>query len=345
MLMFIGFSPTVMFVELYAKLCHSIWDRDFKHHVGGVLCCFVQYFAQLSPMKPSATIRKETLHRMYRRWGGLRSTTTCFVCLCRPPEHMLPCKHTLCDTCVVIFGNSSLLGDYHFEIAQCPICDERSNITIRQLPPTKHPVILSLDGGGVRGLIQLGLLRALEKRIGVPIASLPDLCTGTSVGTCNRWPWFFMFVDGLTERNFPGALSAIDLILNQSSVAQCFTAFPDLARSVFHRASKIPIPRCMRWLASAINLTTNGLYDSDGLSQALRAAVGPSRRMFDVATASPAGCRIAIVASRTSDGTACVFANYRGIGPRTTNTAYHFLAPHDDHDDHDDPENPSACDA
>jgi hypothetical protein len=44
-------------------------------------------------------------------------------------------------------------------------------------------VILTLDGGGVRGLVQLGLLRALESRIGIPIASLPDLCIGTSVGT------------------------------------------------------------------------------------------------------------------------------------------------------------------
>jgi patatin-like phospholipase/acyl hydrolase len=55
-------------------------------------------------------------------------------------------------------------------------------MTIRQLPPTKRPIILSLDGGGVRGLIQLGLLCALEKRIGLPIALLPDLCAGTSVG-------------------------------------------------------------------------------------------------------------------------------------------------------------------
>lgn len=88
----------------------------------------------------------------------------------------------------MIFGNPSSLGEYHFEVAQCPICDERSNVTVRQLPPTKHPVILSLDGGGVRGLIQLGLLQALERRIGVPIASLPDLCTGTSVGTYDHWP-------------------------------------------------------------------------------------------------------------------------------------------------------------
>jgi hypothetical protein len=178
-----GFSPTVVFAALYERLCLGIWDNEFKSHIASVSSRFVQHFAHLSAVRASAAIRKETLHRLYRRWGGLHSTTTCLVCLCRPPEHMLPCKHAICDTCVVIFGTPSSLGEYHFEVAQCPICEERSNVTVRQLPPTKHPVLLSLDGGGVRGLIQLGLLRALEKRIGVPIASLSDLCTGTSVGT------------------------------------------------------------------------------------------------------------------------------------------------------------------
>ncbi|CAG7999508.1 unnamed protein product [Penicillium nalgiovense] len=240
---------------------------------------------ELSGVKTSAAIQKATLYRLYRRWGDLRSTTTCVVCLCRPPEHMLPCKHAICDSCVVIFGNPSSLGEYHLEIAQCPICEE------------------SLYGGRLRGLIQLGPLRALESRIGIPIACLPDLCIGTGVG----------------------ALSAIDIFLNQSSVTQSFGAFPDLARNIFRHSSEIPIPRCIRWLASAFNLTTDGLYDSDGLSQIFKAA--------------PAGCRIAIVASRTSDGKACVLANYRGTSPRTTNTAYQFLAPRNDE------ESPSLCDA
>ncbi|KAF3002269.1 hypothetical protein E8E15_000535 [Penicillium rubens] len=312
-----GFSPTVVFAALYEKLCLGIWDEKFQSHIAGVSTRFAQHFVQLSAVKTSAAIRKETLHRLYRRWGGLRSTTTCWVCLCRPPEHMLPCEHAICDTCVVVFGNPGSLGEYHFEVAQCPICDERSNVTVRQLPPTKHPVILSLDGGGVRGLIQLGLLRALERRIGIPIASLPDLCAGTSVG----------------------ALSAIDIILNQSSVTQCFNAFPDLARDIFRRSSNSPVPRCIQWLASALNLTTDGLYNSNRLSQILKAAVGPSRRMFDVATASPAGCRVAIVASRTSDGKACVLANYRGASARTPNTAYQFLAPRNGG------KGPALCDA
>ncbi|CAG7935874.1 unnamed protein product [Penicillium salamii] len=327
-----GFSPTLVFAALYERLCLGIWNERFQSHIAGVSFRFVHQFGQLSAVRTSAAIRKETLHRLYRRWGGLRSTTTCVVCLCRPPEHMLPCKHAMCDTCVVIFGYPSSLGEYHFEVAQCPICEERSNVTVRQLPPTKHPVILSLDGGGVRGLIQLGLLRALERRIGVPIASLPDLCTGTSVGTYEYWPIGY-YRSQTNGTGYIGALSAIDIILNQSSVTQCFNAFPDLARKIFRRSSNSPVPRCIQCLASAFNLTTEGVYDSHGLSQIFKAVVGPSRRIFDVATASPAGCRVAIVASRTSDRKACVLANYRGTSPRTTNTAYQFLAPHDDRED------------
>lgn len=183
MLTILGFPPNLVFSALYEKCCLGVWDCGlFTIHAGGVSSQFAQQFAQLSAHNPSCNIRKDALGRFYRRWGGLRSTTTCFVCLCRPPEHMLPCKHALCDTCVMIFGKPSSLGEYHVDLAQCPICDQRFKVTIRQLPPTKHPVILSLDGGGVRGLVQLGLLRALEKRVGLPIAALPDLCIGTSVG-------------------------------------------------------------------------------------------------------------------------------------------------------------------
>lgn len=95
---------------------------------------------------------------------------------------MLSCRHALCDICAVIFGHFGSSNEYQVEVTQCPICERECNMTLRQLPPTKRPVILSLDGGGVRGLIQLGLLCALEKRIGIPIALLPDLCAGTSVG-------------------------------------------------------------------------------------------------------------------------------------------------------------------
>jgi hypothetical protein len=180
----VGFSPPIVFAALYEKHCAEIsGDSATRSLCDGIGSHFNRLFLQLSANNTSATGRKGILRRLFRQWGGLYSTTTCMVCLCRPPEHMMPCKHALCDTCVVIFGKSSSLGEYHWDLTECPVCEDTFLVRIRQLPPTKHPVVLSLDGGGVRGLIQLGLLRALEKRIGLPIRSLPDLCLGTSVGT------------------------------------------------------------------------------------------------------------------------------------------------------------------
>lgn len=98
------------------------------------------------------------------------------------------------------------------------------------------------------------------------------------------------------------------------------------------------MPQFVRWLASAFNVIPRSLYDSRNLAQTLKEAVPADRRLFDVATASPVGCRVAVVASRTSDGKACVFANYRGAGQRRADAAYEFLAPSHDH------ENPKLCD-
>lgn len=45
-------------------------------------------------------------------------------------------------------------------------------------------MILSLDGGGIRGVLQLGLLWALDQALGkeIPLGEVFDLCVGTSVG-------------------------------------------------------------------------------------------------------------------------------------------------------------------
>ncbi|MGH9262301.1 MAG: patatin-like phospholipase family protein, partial [Acidimicrobiales bacterium] len=42
--------------------------------------------------------------------------------------------------------------------------------------------ILSIDGGGIRGLIPATVLAALEDRTGRPVARLFDLIAGTSTG-------------------------------------------------------------------------------------------------------------------------------------------------------------------
>ena len=185
----IGFPPEMVFNTLYRKHCLAAWSgADSTKHCKGILTQFNQMFTQLGPQRSSAAIRKDMLAYFHTRWNGLRSTTACFACLCRPPEHMMPCKHSICDTCAVLFGTNGSQAEYHTAISQCPICEDPCDLTIRRLPPTKHPIIFSLDGGGVRGIIQLGLLRELEMRLGgIPVAQIADLCTGTSVGMLSLW--------------------------------------------------------------------------------------------------------------------------------------------------------------
>jgi patatin-like phospholipase/acyl hydrolase len=45
--------------------------------------------------------------------------------------------------------------------------------------------VVTLDGGGIRGMITLGLLQALERQLAgavTTITEIPNLITGTSVG-------------------------------------------------------------------------------------------------------------------------------------------------------------------
>lgn len=133
----------------------------------------------------SAFLRKAVLNKYYAQWSGLYSMASCLICLCRPPEHMLPCQHSICDKCVVTYGLPSKVAEYYFDLTHCPICNEAFKITVRQLPPTKRPVVLSLDGGGIRGIIQLGLLHSLENKLGgdIRLPEIFELFVGTSVGT------------------------------------------------------------------------------------------------------------------------------------------------------------------
>ncbi|KAJ5142514.1 uncharacterized protein N7515_001301 [Penicillium bovifimosum] len=313
-----GFHPDHVFNTLYRGHCLEAWrkmgDNDEKQHCNAVFAQFTRFFHSMSPIRSSASIRRDALNTYYLQCNGLTSTTTCFYCLCRSPEHMLACRHAICDTCVVIFGTPNKSAEYHFDIMKCPLCHKTSQLTIRQLPPTKRPLVLSLDGGGVRGIIQLGLLRALEKRLGdkMRIPDIFDLSGGTSVG----------------------ALNEIDIILNGSSAEDSFRKFPAFARDVFQLApapsQKFSIFRCAKWIKCVAGFLADGQYDGIKLESTLKEAIDPERRMFDVSTTRTAGSRVAIITSRISDGKACVLANYRGVGQRPIDSAYQFLKPEEE---------------
>lgn len=124
-----------------------------------------------------------------RLWSKLQSYKTCFPCLRTIPDHVLPCGHALCENCVSDFGTPSQRYESVVEIDKCVLCLQswQDKQLVRTKPRCAGVRILTLDGGGVRGALEIATLLKLEERIGlgVPIREFFDLVIGTSTGRCH----------------------------------------------------------------------------------------------------------------------------------------------------------------
>lgn len=122
-----------------------------------------------------------------------------------------------------------------------------------------------------------------------------------------------------------GASIPTDLIYNGTPIEEGYCKFPDFAQRAFRplctALEKIP------WLAAIIGFLNDGYYNSTILDQTLQEIYSRERRLFDVVATSPAGNRIAIVASRTSNGKPRVFTNYHGVGRKASISPYEVLVP------------------
>ena len=104
---------------------------------------------------------------------------------------MLPCGHAYCEECIRDFGQreGSQRQSTTFIHDDCVLCgssnsDAKWPWRLRLRPKPSGVRLLSLDGGGVRGVVQLEILRRLEAEIGLglPITDFVDLIVGTSSG-------------------------------------------------------------------------------------------------------------------------------------------------------------------
>jgi hypothetical protein len=142
----------------------------------------VEAFARLSDIS-SATWHQQKLSASKRDWLTIRSKKTCFVCIRGRPQYRLPCGHIICDNCVWRYGDRSDV--WTFDIHHCFLCKlETPGINIKFKPPTATARLLSIDGGGARGIIPLIFLQALEERVGLPypVQGNFDFVFGTSSG-------------------------------------------------------------------------------------------------------------------------------------------------------------------
>lgn len=172
-------------------------DRSIQHKfMTAVRAEFNRLYTENQPaLLLASNTHQKTLQGLHPHLTRFKSHRTCFCCFMRMPEKVLVCGHALCDPCIKIFGRRSCSEKNTFELSQCLLCGvSYSNSVFRFVPPTAGIRVLTLDGGGVRGVIPLKFLENIEitlRKFRCPVRDYFDFVCGTSTGEFLAWSLSF----------------------------------------------------------------------------------------------------------------------------------------------------------
>jgi hypothetical protein len=147
---------------------------------------FNSIFAQLSRTNTASQVHEGVLSTHYLRLVSLKSHRSCFYCFTQMPEKVLTCGHALCNICIRIFGVRSRSERNTYELGKCKLCSiVVEDSLFRFIPPTAGIRMLTVDGGGVRGVVPLMYLQYLDESLamfGCAVRDYFDFICGTSAG-------------------------------------------------------------------------------------------------------------------------------------------------------------------
>ncbi|KAK7557627.1 hypothetical protein IWX91DRAFT_110775 [Phyllosticta citricarpa] len=253
--------------------------------------------------------QRQILAHFYRRCAqkdagcNFISHTACFCCLFEMPEHSLPCGHIICTSCVKTYGIVS--GKNELTIQACPLCSNHIQPSwshkIALKPKAAGVRILSLDGGGVRGIIELEVLWQIEQALGgkLPIQRFFDLIVGTS----------------------SGGLVALGLAAKEWSVENCINRFESLCKKAFTRRTGGNLP-LIGWY---IENYYQSMYETQPFQFALMEAFGKDEYLFGgrrAAKQSSSNVKVAVITTSAVTGIPVVVSNYNR--PSSGKLSYHF---------------------
>ncbi|KAF4996592.1 hypothetical protein FDECE_12381 [Fusarium decemcellulare] len=233
----------------------------------------------------------------------VQSQRTCLTCLSNCPTNMLPCRgieHGICQACLERFSILGTGGSI-LRIDQCPLgCALKTGTwSVRIKPKAAGPRILALDGGGVRGIVQLCILEAIERAVGyhIKIDELFDLVIGTSTGG--------IVALGVFHQGWPSRRS--------------ITNFQTLAKKAFTPRTGLGNPIIKSLVQPFFSFT----YTSDGINGALQSAFGEDaylfgpkrggrsrRKSFEASAGGVDRVKVGVVTTRLGRGQPCLIANY-----------------------------------
>ena len=141
--------------------------------------------------------------------------------------------------------------------------------------PRRGLRVLALDGGGIKALVSLEILREIETRVGQPLTEMFDLVCGTSTGA---------------------VLSGL-IAIRKNNLVTCADLYRDLARKVFTSTGAVsegessdPSSPWARLIGYTNMMKTGAFYRSKPLVAVLKQLFGEDRRMIDTSLTGALPC-------------------------------------------------------
>ncbi|KAL4734131.1 acyl transferase/acyl hydrolase/lysophospholipase [Aspergillus similis] len=246
------FSPVTVFHSLYQRPC-----------ITALRTCYTELFqVMVTDAAPAHHIHRQNIARYQGYWIPVKD-----------PKHLQGCGHMICNAC--------------YTMVECILCGKSSQLVVRLKPPTAAPQILSINGGGPRGVIPLENLEILQEIVG-PELAVPD---------------FFDLYMGTSS----GGIISLTLAILWMSIADSKSLFKELARKVFSKNLRKHF--LTAWL-------TDEAYDSSAFDDTLKAHFGSTRRLFNKPVSNISSRKVAVTVSSIKGGEPCISANYKGGGRR-----------------------------
>lgn len=150
------------------------------------------------PKDYTPTAHVQNLLELQSWLSVIKTQRTCLSCLWRNPQHILPCQHVLCHDCAARFDTNKSKDPSQLWISACPFgCSTISGWPWKGIikPRSAGARVLSLDGGGVRGLFEIMILEEIQGIVHglglrIPVIELFDLVVGTSAGSLPTPKWY-----------------------------------------------------------------------------------------------------------------------------------------------------------